>query len=183
MTKKKYLTISELSDDIQYFYNTMNESSDTVCVLIASNFIDKCLANSLVICLPIEDKNFIKNELLEINNGILATYSSRNKIAYSLKIIDKQYYSDISTIGKLRNHFAHNHLEISFNDLEIMNFCNKLTLWENRFPPYQIVKYKNLPHSNSSEICKMKFVNTATEIVCKFIGLGLIHKIVYEEDI
>jgi len=183
MKKKKYFTISELSDDIQHFYNTMNKSSDTVCVLIAANFIDKCLANSLVIRLPIKDKDFIKNDLLEFNNGILATYSSRNKIAYSLKIINKQYYEDISIIGKIRNHFAHNHLEISFKDLEIIKFCNKLTLWESRFPPYQREEYKKLPQSNYYEICKLKFVNAATEIVNKFVGLGLIHKIVYEEDI
>jgi len=183
MKKKKYFTASELSGDMQYLYNTMNKSTDTACVLIAANFIDKCLANALVLGLPIKDKEFIKNELLEFNNGILGTYSSRNKIAYSLKIINKQYYEDITIIGKIRNHFAHNHLEISFKDLDIINFCNKLTLWESGFPPYQREEYKKVPKSNSYEICRLKFINTATEIVNKFVGLGLIHKIVYEEDI
>jgi DNA-binding MltR family transcriptional regulator len=183
MKKKEYFTISELSEDIQYLYNTMNNSTDTACVLIAANFIDKCLANALLIRLPIKDKDFIKNDLLDFNNGILATYSSRNKMAYSLKIIDKQYYEDISTIGKIRNSFAHNHLEISFKDLEVKTHCNKLTLWKSGFPPFQREQYKKLPQSNSSEICKIKFVNTATDIINKFVGLGLIHKIIYKEDI
>jgi len=184
MKKKKYFSVSELSDDIQYFYNSMSGSSDTICVLIASNFIDKCLANSLVIGLPIDDKDFIKKDLLDFScNGVLSTYSSRNKIAFSLNIIDKQYYDNIAIIGKIRNHFAHNHLEISFKDPDIITYCNQLTLWENGFPPFQIEEYKKLPKGISYEICKLKFVNTATDIVYNFVSLGLIHKIIFKDDI
>lgn len=183
MKPKKYFTISELSDDVQHLHNSLNKSNDTICVLLAANFIDRCLANSLVIELPIKDKNFIKEKLLEYNNGVLATYSSRNKIAYSMNIIDELHYEDINTIGKIRNHFAHNHLEISFKDSEIIKFCNKLILWENGFPPYIIEEYKKPPQSNSVEICRLKFITTSIEIINNFVGKGLIHKIVYEEDL
>lgn len=183
MKRKKYLTVSELSDDMQTAYNKMYESSDTICVLLGANFIDRCLANALVINIPIKDKDFIKNDLLDFNNGVLATYSSRNKIAYSLNIIDKQYFEDISLIGKIRNRFAHNHLEITFDENEVKMLCNKLTLWEKRYPPHQRKYYKTLPQSEDSTVCKTKFIDTTTEIINKFISLGLIHKIVYKVDI
>jgi DNA-binding MltR family transcriptional regulator len=183
MGKKKYFSVSELADDMEVVYNKLFNSDDIICVLLGANFIDRCLANALVITLPIKDKDFIKNELLDYNNGVLATYSSRNRILYALKKIDKNFYNDISLIGKIRNRFAHHHLEISFNDDEVKMFCNKLTLWENRYTPKQIKSYKELPQSEDSIICKTKFVESTTEIINKFIALGLIHKIIYESDI
>lgn len=181
--KKKYYTVSELSSNIQSAYDTMFKSSDTICVLLGANFIDRCLANALVIYLPIKDKEFIKNELLDFNNGVLSTLSARNKIAFALNIIDKQFYEDILLIGKIRNKFAHNHLEITFDDNEVKMFCNKLKLWEKRYSSYQIKSYKALPQSEDQVICKTKFIDSSTEIINNFISLGLIHKIINNTDI
>lgn len=183
MKQKKYFTVSELSDDMQTVYNTMFESSDTVCVLLGANFIDRCLANALVINIPTKDKDFIKNELLDFNNGVLTTYSSRNKIVYALNIINKQFYEDISLVGKIRNRFAHHHLESSFDENEVKTFCNQLTLWENRYTPHERKVYKELPQIEDPLVCKTKFIHSTNEIINKFIALGLIHKIIHKVDI
>jgi DNA-binding MltR family transcriptional regulator len=179
MKTKKYYTVAELWDNIPRV-NSLYQNSDTICVILGASFIDRCLADAIVVYMPTKDKDFIKNELLDSGNGVLDTYASRNKIAYALKIIDKQYYEDISLIGKIRNRFAHHHIELSFNDTEVISFCNRLTLWEKRFPPYQVSEFKLSPSSNDPIICKEKFVYSVTEIINKFIAKGFIHKIIHE---
>lgn len=182
MSKIKYSTISELAENLDTLFDSLYNNSDTLSVLLAANYIDRCLANALVMSLPIKDKNFIKNTLLQHPDGTLATYSDRNKIAYALNIIDKSNYKDISCLGKIRNHFAHNHLEISFTDDDIIKYSKELTLWEKSTPPYQIEEYKKEPQCNSPEVCKIKFIKSAVEILRYFIGMGLLHKVLFEKD-
>ncbi|MBK6912531.1 MAG: hypothetical protein IPJ03_19385 [Ignavibacteriales bacterium] len=60
MKPKEFFTISELSQNLQHLCNALNKSNDTICVILAVNFIEKFLANSLVITLPRKEKQFIK---------------------------------------------------------------------------------------------------------------------------
>lgn len=180
MSKRKYYKNSDLLDKIDELFKKMNKKNDTICILLAANFIDKCLANLLVTKLPTKDKNFVIEELLNRN---LSNFSTRYKIAYALNIIDKRYFDDIETIGSIRNEFAHIHFEISFKEPEIIKYCGKLKLWEKRFPPYRVKEFNELPYLNDPEICKLKFINTVHQIVHDLVGSGLIHNMVYEVDL
>ena len=48
-------------------------------------------------------------------------------MAYALKVIGKKQYQDMRLLGQIRNRFAHSHLELSFETLEIDALCKQLS--------------------------------------------------------
>jgi len=83
------------------------ESSERNIVIIASSKIDdylfEILANYL---LPKIEKANKQDELLE-GDRPLATFSSRIKMIYRLRIIDKSFYTILEKIREIRNASAH----------------------------------------------------------------------------
>lgn len=182
MKKGKPIPDSELAYDLEKLYNAVNQEKDYPCVLMAGSFVERCLDNALLRTFPNADKDFIREELLDFNRGDISTYASKNKMLFAMNVINSDFYHEIYNIGKIRNLFAHSHLEISFSDSEVQKCCNELELWKKPKPPFQIDEWNEQGNRVTPEICRAKFIDSALEIIRDFLGKGLIHKIVYHQD-
>jgi len=53
-TKKKILSVENLSEDTQKLFNVLNEESDLAVILVAASYIDTALATSFsAFCAPV----------------------------------------------------------------------------------------------------------------------------------
>jgi DNA-binding MltR family transcriptional regulator len=104
------------------FFIELQDESPRAAVIIASAFLDAqlraILLNSFV------DKK-AGEELLESD---LSTFSSRIKTSYSMGLISESIFHDLNIIRKIRNKFAHQMHGYSFDEPEIVNWCNSLIL-------------------------------------------------------
>src|SRR5690606_37481533 len=89
--------------------------------------LDDCLLKLLKYFM-IDDAEAEVDKLLSGGpNAPLGTFSSRVLSAYCLGLISEDEFKDIEIIRKIRNDFAHNLLEISFDNQSIMDRCKNLS--------------------------------------------------------
>jgi DNA-binding MltR family transcriptional regulator len=124
MSKRTILPIENLSKDSQKLFDVLNEEKDLSVILIATSFIDACLGSILKNKLI---KSSVIDKILDVRGGILGTYSARADVCYTLGLINKPLYQDLTIIGSIRNGVAHHHLELDFDDPTIIEFCSKLS--------------------------------------------------------
>ena len=120
---REILSPEQLSEDGQLLYDALNGEAPLPCALIAGAFMEKALASLL-------HKFFIKSEtaekMLDENTGRLGQLSSRLEMAYCLGLISKTMLQNVTTIGRVRNTFAHSHKPIDFDDPQVVSLCNDL---------------------------------------------------------
>src|SRR5438445_1903262 len=105
------------------FRRALAEESDRGCALFASAYLDKALSDLLYLSL-VESKK-IEEDLFE-GTAPLASFSSRIKLAFYLGRISAQCRTDLDTIRKIRNDFAHDAPLISFDTQSIADRCRNL---------------------------------------------------------
>ncbi|PRA53601.1 transcriptional regulator [Ochrobactrum sp. MYb68] len=66
------------------------------------------------------------NRLIDGFNAPLGTFSARIKAAYGLGLINKNQFSDLERIRKIRNYFSHTWKPASINDEEISKLIKEL---------------------------------------------------------
>lgn len=123
MTKRPALPVENLSGDTQKLFDVLNEGSDLACVLVAASFLDECLRSLLRRHFVDSD---IAEDLLNPTNGALGTFASRSDTAYCLGLINLRQRDDLRIIARIRNLFAHSHLEITFGSQAAIDFANNL---------------------------------------------------------
>lgn len=181
MKKKDIIDISSLSNDSQFIIRAMFDGKDSECAIIGASYIDKCLYNLLYNNIPLGDKKFIEDILFQVDQGPLGNYSARNKICYALKLFNEEIYKEIKNIGCIRNRFAHNYLVANFSDSDVIKFCNKLMLWERRFPPFEVKKINDLKPNLSNEISRKIFIYSSITVIEEILTKGLINRVLGED--
>lgn len=106
------------------YMNAMRAESDRGAVLVAAAYIDEELADVIRAFLVNDPK--IADRLFEYP-GPLSTLSARCDVAYLLGLFGKDFYSDIRTIIKIRNNFAHTKGGATFEREDITDLCKNLT--------------------------------------------------------
>jgi len=127
MTKPKNppKTLDALSGNLADFFKAINHENHLACVLVATNYLDQCIARLL--------RNLFRtspntcDRILDINQP-LGSFYSRYTLAYCLNLIDSKTLTNLTHIGTIRNLFAHAHPELTFDDTEVQLFCNQLSL-------------------------------------------------------
>lgn len=121
------MIIPKLPTESQGFFDALNEGNDLTCVLIAVNYLDQRL-------LSILQNSFKKGKtaknLLKPEGGLLGTFYARNAIVYCLNHITKETRDNLHQFANIRNRFAHNYPQMTFNDPKIECFCNVLVIPE-----------------------------------------------------
>ena len=115
--KRKQPDLSTLCADVRRFHDVINKESDLAVVLISSSFLDETLRSLLKAHLR---KAKVTDRLLD------TTFARKVDLAFSLKLIEKKEHSALKQIGKIRNDFAHSHLQLSFADKGVGKACEKL---------------------------------------------------------
>jgi hypothetical protein len=100
------------TDDLFKLRAELDKETDRGCCMMAGSFLEQELGELLAVKL-VGSKKFI-DSMLEFN-GPLGSFSARIKMAYALGLICHAAMSDLDTIRKIRNEFAHKHQSINFN--------------------------------------------------------------------
>ena len=122
-TKRKNL--DEYNWDV--FFEEFQKESPRSAVIISGAFLD-ALLRDLLASFMIEDEKTV-DELLgtEKNSETpLGAFGARIKAAYCLGLISKSEYNDLKYIKNIRNKFSHKLHGYSFDDKEIIKWCDNL---------------------------------------------------------
>lgn len=101
------------------------QESDRGFALIMAAWIDDALGE--VIRAGFIDQRKSADELL-IGDSPLATFSSRIKIAYCLAWIDDNVKHDLNIVRVIRNEFAHDRSDLSFESAVVRSRCDSMQL-------------------------------------------------------
>jgi len=98
--------------------------SDRAAAILVGSYLEILLGKLL-------RTKFIQNPVVEDlfkGTGALATFSSRIVLCYALGYIEDNTYRDLNLVRRIRNHFAHNIENASFDDPEVRSRCAKFSL-------------------------------------------------------
>ncbi|WP_339192372.1 MltR family transcriptional regulator [Paenibacillus sp. FSL E2-0230] len=108
--------LNQYNDVVSIFY----KETDRASAVLSASFLENLLEDYL--------RKFMITEKMVDNlfngQGAFATFSSRISTCYALKYIPQNVYRDLDLIRKIRNYFAHNMNDASFDDEEIKNRIN-----------------------------------------------------------
>lgn len=115
------------------FFEEFQKESPRAAVIISGAFLDSLLRD-LIATFMIDDVSVVDDLLGTDNNADrpLASFGARIKTAYCLGLISKAQYDDLKLIQKIRNKFAHKMHGYSFEEPEIVKWCESLQT-PNRF--------------------------------------------------
>lgn len=105
------------------------KESDRSAAILASSFLEEILEETI-------QSFFIEDQAVDTlfkGYSPLATFSSKIALAYALGLITKEMKQDLDTIRKIRNHFAHNWQDVSFNTSPVSDFCRSLRITSRSF--------------------------------------------------
>lgn len=123
----KDVSLNLLSQDGNALFELLNRQEELPGVLVAASFISEQLA-TLLATRMIEGSSNVGKMLGA--NGELGDISVRAKLAYCLGLISKREFEDIGLVAKVRNRFAHSHLQLTFEDHEVQEHCSNLKTWK-----------------------------------------------------
>lgn len=116
-------SFDQLLEDATWFYKSLNKRSDVTIVVTSVAYLDQCLASLL-------EKKFVEStaaaDLLTID-GPLGSFAQRSKLSYCLGLVSGKVLNNLMVVAGIRNRFAHKHLELSFDDSEVINLCDSLS--------------------------------------------------------
>jgi len=93
-------------------------------VLVAAAYIDDALED-LLAAYFVDDEKAVQRLLTY--PGPCSMLTARCDLAYCLGLFGKDVYTDIRTIIKIRNEFAHTRAGATFDTKEVAERCNELT--------------------------------------------------------
>jgi len=97
--------------------------SDRAAAVFAGSFIESYLAKYLLSHM-VDDP--CVQDLFD-GFGPFASYKQRVDSAYAFGFIQKEQRTDLTLIGKVRNHFAHHPLEAAFDKAPVSGWCTNLS--------------------------------------------------------
>ena len=109
-------------------YETMSElyegESDRAAAIFGCSFLEVQLRNRI-------RSQFITDNSIEQlfrGYGPLSSLSAKIEIGYALGMLTKDVKQDFNLIRKIRNHFAHHHLDASFDVAPVKDLCANLKI-------------------------------------------------------
>ena len=117
MTDRLFYVQSQLLNHYNDVADTFDNETDRASAILAASYLENLL------------EIFLKDHMVEddiINSlftgqGALSTFSSRIAASYAFKFIPYKVYRDLDLIRKIRNHFAHNMSEATYEDEAVRN--------------------------------------------------------------
>lgn len=132
----EFKELIEKLDPIQWrkeLEKEITNQSDRAIAIVCASIIDLQLKDILKEFM-IKRKE-IDKDLFE-GNSALSNFSSKIKMCYYLGLISLDEYKNLDRIRKIRNMFAHQLINISFeNNQSIRDTCNNLDIPKNRYVP------------------------------------------------
>jgi hypothetical protein len=123
MTKAPRHKDLRASPEAREALNEMAGSNDRTCAIVSL----ACLENNLVLAIMSRLRKLNETEQNKLFDSLLSSFSRQVEIALALDLFNHKIKSDLETLNKIRNRFAH-HLEVSnFDHQEVASLCDALT--------------------------------------------------------
>ena len=104
------------------------KESDRAAAVLAGCYLDEMLGLLLKKFL-IQDAKLIEKYILGNSPSVaIDSFAKKSRIAYALGLLRKVEYSDIDTVRRIRNEFAHQIHGLSFETQKINDLCFNLKL-------------------------------------------------------
>ncbi|MEB9416023.1 MltR family transcriptional regulator [Bacillus cereus] len=145
---KRYGEKNQYMQALTEFEKELENSSDRGLVLVSGSIIDELLGELLKAFL-INSKS-IEKDLFK-GNGVLATFEAKIQMSYYLGLISKNEKSNIIYLQRVRNKFAHQFIDITFENDAISNVCSNFEIPKNCYMPNKIP----LPNKETGELPKI----------------------------
>jgi DNA-binding MltR family transcriptional regulator len=123
MGKRPPIPPELLSSDTDRFYELLNNAPDVSLVVVASGYIDACLASLLAKHLRV---GATTEQLLDSRTGAIGSFAARAALAYGLALVSKELYHDLQVFAELRNEVAHHHFELRLTEPSVAAHCMSL---------------------------------------------------------
>jgi DNA-binding MltR family transcriptional regulator len=124
MNRKSMKEIEPETEELSKFLNVLNLENDRGLALVAAAMIDERLKDILQSFMAdIEESNLLINGF----NAPLGTLYSRTIACYSLGLIQKNEFEEITIIRKIRNDFGHEWTSTCFDDQSVIDRCSNLS--------------------------------------------------------
>lgn len=118
---KRIPNIGEFSDLV----NALGNHTDREIAILGASALEICLEFAITSRFPGISESDHRELFGEGGKpGVLSSFASRILIAHVISLISDDIQNDMSKIRKIRNIFAHNACEISFDNKEIAKLCN-----------------------------------------------------------
>jgi DNA-binding MltR family transcriptional regulator len=108
----------ELSNDFQ-------EESDRAFAVLVAAYLDELLGELIAAAMK-TDSDEVAKLLYRSGHGPLGSFSARINTAYCLGVVDDNQQRDLNLIRKVRNKFAHEISNISFERDDIASQCREM---------------------------------------------------------
>lgn len=112
--------------------------SERGIAIVGASFLDGLLQALFEVFLLVDEK--VTPTLFDPFNS-LSTFSSKIKLAYCLGLISKHEHDYLNTVRKIRNIFAHNLGDITFERSPIRDHCVNLKIPDKWYLPSMIPMY------------------------------------------
>jgi DNA-binding MltR family transcriptional regulator len=152
-------------------FSVLFGAQDLSCALLATAFVDHCLASVL--------QNYLVDgettkEIMQ-PRGMLGEFVGRAKIAYCLGLIQKSILEEVRAIAEIRNEFAHELFKVSFTDDDIKKKCAKLKYIEKVPKPEQPAKmvWLETPELKAEDDPRSRFINSILILAVQLLGIAM----------
>ena len=135
---ERYFDFNDALLEFHKLFNVENKDERSIAIL-GGTFLELALENILKEFLPDNSKQV--EELFKFPQP-LSNFSSKISFCYSLGLIDKLIYKDLTLVRKIRNEFAHN-LYVSFENSNIKDWTFELKF-------YKVSMMNNIPNGISA---------------------------------
>lgn len=139
--QQKAIRVEDLSGESKRIFDVLNEEIDLAVALIGTSFLSACLEK--IIFLSFSNRGSTATEILDPNKGCLGSFVNRARLLYCLGHIGKPRFQDLEIIGQIRNRFAHEHLQVTFEDPKVAAFCKRLKVpdWSSGMKSEEYLQY------------------------------------------
>lgn len=117
----------------QAAFKAMFEDSDRGAAIVAASFVENFIEYKLRHLMRSDDANVLGSTFEQ--DGPLATFSSKIKMGFLLRLLGKKARNELDTIRKIRNYFAHKLEDSKFSQSPFREWCNNLKLVEGYHQP------------------------------------------------
>jgi len=114
--------------ELNQFLHEFQKESDRAAAVLAGCYLDEMLELLLKKFL-IQDSKFIEKYILGNSPSVaIDSFGKKTRIAYALGLLREVEYSDLETVRRIRNEFAHQIHGLSFETQKINDLCFNLKL-------------------------------------------------------
>lgn len=123
---------NQYMEALKEFEKELANTSDRGLVLVCGSIIDELLSDLLKVFLIKSDS--VEKDLFK-GNAVLSNFDARINMAYYLGLLSKKEKLNITYLQRIRNKFAHQFVNISFESDAIINQCGNFEIPKNCYMP------------------------------------------------